>query len=262
MPAAKQATKAQMKLQVEVQTKVTLELFDELPTIPENSVQLADSDAEARFFDDFDVEVERMIIKRRVQLLKELVARIEADDVIAMKWLEAKTKPKPEPEQQQPEMVFDWGAPGWVEAEPEPTPEPAPEPPKPKPKAKPPAAGKSQFANFWKFPCQPDGTEPRCKWRLPENQQKPNYNPNRFNTGIPTGARNNIVVLDLDVKDEGVREFRKYRREFGTPQTLTVDTPSGGKRYYFNQSHADPDTERMIKAYLKNAPNPGEKGST
>ena len=49
-----------------------------------------------------------------------------------------------------------------------------------------------------------------------------------------------------------MREFRKYRREFGTPETLTVKTPSGGNHYYFNHSHEDPDTALMIQTYLKN----------
>ena len=108
------------------------------------------------------------------------------------------------------------------------------------------------LATYWKFPCQPGGKEPRCKWRLPESQQKNSFNPNRFNTGIPTGPRNNLLVVDVDVKDDGVREFRKYRREFGTPQTLTVKTASGGNHYYFNYSHEDPDTALMIQTYLRN----------
>ena len=111
---------------------------------------------------------------------------------------------------------------------------------------------KSPFATYWKFPCQPDGKEPRCRWRQHECQQKPGFNPHRFNTGIPCGPRNNLLVVDVDVKDDGVREFRKYRREFGTPETLTVKTPSGGNHYYFNHSHEDPDTALMIQTYLKN----------
>ena len=111
---------------------------------------------------------------------------------------------------------------------------------------------KDPLVTYWKFPCQPLGKEPRCKWRDPANQQKPAFNPSRFNTGIPTGTRNNLLVVDHDVKDEGVREFRKYRREFGTPQTLTVQTPTKGYHYYFNYSHEDPDCQAMIKAYLGN----------
>ena len=80
---------------------------------------------------------------------------------------------------------------------------------------------------------------------------KTSFNPNRYNTGIPTGPRNNLLVVDLDVKDDGVQEFQKYRTEFGTPKTLTVKTPSGGYHYYFNYSHCDPDCKAMIDNYLR-----------
>jgi hypothetical protein len=41
------------------------------------------------------------------------------------------------------------------------------------------------------------------------NQQKPAFNPRRFNTGIITGVRNNLLIVDLDVKDDGVEELNK-----------------------------------------------------
>ena len=69
---------------------------------------------------------------------------------------------------------------------------------------------KDPFANYWKFPVKVLGKEPRCKWREPCNQQKAPLNLRRFNTGIPTGPRNNLLVVDFDVKDDGVTEFGKY----------------------------------------------------
>ena len=69
---------------------------------------------------------------------------------------------------------------------------------------------------------------------------------------MPTGSRNNLLAVDLDVKDDGVEEFKKYLSEHGRPETLTVKTPTGGYHYYFNYSHEDPDSERMIKDYLRN----------
>ena len=82
--------------------------------------------------------------------------------------------------------------------------------PRPQPKAT-----KNPFDNFWKFPCKLNDKTPICKWRDPANQKKTEINPNRFNTGIPTGLRNNLLVVDLDVKDDGVEEFKKYIREHG-----------------------------------------------
>ena len=66
MEPAKQTKKAQMKMQIGVQTKVTLEWSDQLPTIPENS------DAEEGFWDNWDPEVDRKIIERRARWLNRL----------------------------------------------------------------------------------------------------------------------------------------------------------------------------------------------
>ncbi len=82
---------------------------------------------------------------------------------------------------------------------------------------------------------------------------KTTVNPNRLNTGIPTGTRNNLLVVDLDVKDDGVQEFEKYVAEHGEPNTLKVKTPTKGSHYYFNYSHADADCQHMIKSHLRNS---------
>ena len=207
---------------VTVSTGVTLDWDDALPTIPENrvinlSLNKVEEDEED-FFDNFDPEVERTIIKMHNRYFDKLLKHIEVTTPLATQWFDQKA-PKPAP----------------------------------KPKAMPiNTVTKSPFDSYWKFPCKPNGKEPKCKWTQTENQRTASYDPERFNTGILTGSRNNLLVLDVDVKDDGVREFRKYRREFGTPKTLTVATPRGGNHYYFKYSHADPDAERMIKSYLKN----------
>ena len=66
------------------------------------------------------------------------------------------------------------------------------------------------------------------------NQTKKSFDPTRFNTGIPTGSRNNLLVVDLDIKDDGVLEFQEYIKKFGKPQTLHVVTPTGGEHFYVN----------------------------
>jgi hypothetical protein len=54
--------------------------------------------------------------------------------------------------------------------------------------------------------------------------------------GIPTGAKTNVFVLDIDVKS-GINGFdwlREQERIHGDlPKTATVSTPSGGAHYYF-----------------------------
>ena len=109
------------------------------------------------------------------------------------------------------------------------------------------------FANTWKFPVRKNNKTPACRWKDASNYTKLSFPPNKFNTGIPTGAKNNLLVVDIDVKDDGLAEFKKYITEHGDPNTLTVETPTGGYHYYFRYSHANPDNERMIKNYLKNA---------
>ena len=56
------------------------------------------------------------------------------------------------------------------------------------------------------------------------NSTKLSFPRNEFNTGIPTGAKNNLLVVDIDVKDDGLAEFKKYITEHGDPNTLTVET--------------------------------------
>ena len=112
---------------------------------------------------------------------------------------------------------------------------------------------KAPLDNLWKFPCKVNDKTPVCKWRDPANQQKQCFDPKGFNTGIPTGLRNNLLVVDLDVKDDGVEEFKQYVQTYGQPKTLHVITPTGGEHYYFNYSHADPGTQQMIKSYLNHS---------
>jgi len=57
-----------------------------------------------------------------------------------------------------------------------------------------------------------------------------------YNIGITTGGRTNIVVIDLDEKNgvSGSQSLEKLEREYGLlPQTLTVNTASGGTHKYF-----------------------------
>jgi hypothetical protein len=123
------------------------------------------------------------------------------------------------------------------------------------PAAKPATAASTtdHFANFKKFAVQQNGKTPACKWMDPTNHTKEAFDPSYRNTGVPTGPINNLLVLDLDVKDDGVEEFKKYLAEHGNPNTLTVQTPSGGFHYYFNYASKNADDEVLIKTFLKNA---------
>jgi len=109
------------------------------------------------------------------------------------------------------------------------------------------------LAKYRKFAVKRNCKEPACTWSDQSNWTKTPFDPSFRNTGIPTGPANNLLVVDLDVKDDGVLEFQNYISEHGNPKTLTVRTPSGGYHYYFNYSSANPDDNILIKAFLKNA---------
>jgi hypothetical protein len=91
----------------------------------------------------------------------------------------------------------------------------------------------NHLAKYNKFKVKCNVKEPACKWRNPINYTKKAYSPSKFNTGIPTGPENNLLVVDIDVKDEGVIEFQQYLAEFGIINTFVAQTPSGGYHYYF-----------------------------
>lgn len=57
------------------------------------------------------------------------------------------------------------------------------------------------------------------------------------NIGLPTGTLNGFFVIDLDTADghgvDGVGSFDMMADAFGLPETVTAETPSGGRHLYF-----------------------------
>jgi hypothetical protein len=56
------------------------------------------------------------------------------------------------------------------------------------------------------------------------------------NIGLPTGKVNNLVVVDVDVKNDagGMGSLKQLQDECGEFDTRVVHTPSGGLHYYFS----------------------------
>ena len=71
---------------------------------------------------------------------------------------------------------------------------------------------------------------------------------------------NNVIVLDIDVKDDGLDEFNKYLLCHAKPETYTVQTPSGGFHYYFNYDSANEQDAWLIQRYLRTRTNYRGKG--
>jgi hypothetical protein len=108
------------------------------------------------------------------------------------------------------------------------------------------------FASYWKFKVLKGLKQPACKWSDRRNHQKTPIDNSSYNTGIPTGSINNLLVVDIDVKNGGLKEYRKYIKLFGHIPTLTVRTPSGGLHLYFNYSSSNPQDAEKIIQHLRN----------
>ena len=77
-----------------------------------------------------------------------------------------------------------------------------------------------------------------------------NINLEKNNIGFVTGKISNIFVLDIDLKDDGLKEWNKYIKQHGEPLTVTVKTPSGGLHYYFKFKETTVSDNYLISNYL------------
>ena len=94
------------------------------------------------------------------------------------------------------------------------------------------------------FPLIPEGKTPAIKgWQKKATTDpaavRKMWGKRPCNIGIATG--NGLAVIDIDVKDgktadEKVALLEMLYGEF--PETLTVETPGGGRHYYFNTNQA------------------------
>lgn len=54
------------------------------------------------------------------------------------------------------------------------------------------------------------------------------------NIGILTGKPSGIVVVDVDIKNDGLEYWQELINKYDLPSTFTVQTGGGGRHYYFN----------------------------
>ena len=69
-------------------------------------------------------------------------------------------------------------------------------------------------------------------------------NTNFYNVGISCKV-NNLIILDIDVKDDGILEWANYIKEHNEPLTVKAKTPSGGFHFYFNSSSLNYTNEEI-----------------
>ena len=91
------------------------------------------------------------------------------------------------------------------------------------------------------FPCIPNTKKPLTPHGYKDASNDPEIidkwwrqNPTA-NIGLPTGAINNLVVVDVDVKNgsNGLSSLKALQSDVGELITYTVNTPSGGLHYFF-----------------------------
>ncbi len=95
---------------------------------------------------------------------------------------------------------------------------------------------------------------PVLSWSDSKNHKKhKNIDLSKNNYGILCGSQYDLIVVDVDLKDEGFEEFNQYITEYGEPKTYKVRSRSGGFHYYFTYKHDDLDTFRIIDTVLTNS---------
>lgn len=60
------------------------------------------------------------------------------------------------------------------------------------------------------------------------------------NVGIVAGKASNIVVVDIDLRENGIANWHKLVQTKGVPETFVVQTGSGGYHYYFQYDERMP----------------------
>ena len=108
------------------------------------------------------------------------------------------------------------------------------------------------YDKLTKIELRKNNKEPATTWSLDCNRKKI-VNMQRFNCGILTGKINNIVVLDVDEKDDGVIEFNKYIEKYNKPNTFTVKSPNNGYHYYFKYTNSNESVQHLINNSLTNS---------
>ena len=106
---------------------------------------------------------------------------------------------------------------------------------------------------YKKFPCKTNSKYPAVKWSMPENQitNIKRINTKYNNIGLITGPINDIIVVDVDKKNNGIEEMEKYYAEFGEPHTIKQNTPNGGYHLIFKYTSSNIDDQFLIDNYLK-----------
>jgi len=81
-------------------------------------------------------------------------------------------------------------------------------------------------------------------WQNKKETVIPNYiTPN---IGILTGEKNNLLVLDIDIKDDGLKFWNYISKKYPEFKTPTVKSPGGSLHFYFKYNKKIPNMNRIL----------------
>lgn len=66
------------------------------------------------------------------------------------------------------------------------------------------------------------------------------------NIGILTGKKNNLLVLDIDIKDNGMKLWNNISKNYSEIITPTVKSPGGSIHLYFKYNSKIPNMNRIL----------------
>lgn len=66
------------------------------------------------------------------------------------------------------------------------------------------------------------------------------------NIGILTGKKNNLLVLDIDIKDNGMKLWNMISKNYPEIKTPTVKSPGGSLHFYFKYNSNIPNMNRIL----------------
>lgn len=66
------------------------------------------------------------------------------------------------------------------------------------------------------------------------------------NIGILTGKKNNLLILDIDVKDNGMKLWNNISKNYSEIITPTVKSPGGSIHLYFKYNSKIPNMNRIL----------------
>jgi hypothetical protein len=87
-------------------------------------------------------------------------------------------------------------------------------------------------------------------WKTDSKKHYTEIDLNIFNAGYPCGEMNNIIVLDVDKKDNGIEAIKDFKSKYGDINTFTVNTPNGGYHLYFNYNSQNEADDYLIKQFI------------